>query len=200
MFQYPPTISSEDQDMQFHFIVQDRPVVVGLGLAAWRGQCPEMLESRQVVFQGRRTGDGKRWVEVASAQVVRILSQLEPDDVPNEDQVAHVRSMSMRCEQHKSPHRAAPTLREQNRMLLACPAPGDLLTKTTSFRCCQGKVLTFETLYAPRLTSCASRYLGAVDVSILTVTEIALSLRSTVKAVWMFTEHLRESKIVPSAD
>jgi hypothetical protein len=53
MFQHPPTISSEDQDMQLHFIVQDRPVVVGLGLAAWRGQCPEMLESRQVVFQGK---------------------------------------------------------------------------------------------------------------------------------------------------
>ncbi|KAJ8582246.1 hypothetical protein M405DRAFT_846552 [Rhizopogon salebrosus TDB-379] len=79
---------------------------------------------------GRRTGDGKRWVEVTSAQVVRILSQLEPDDTPNEYQVAH------------------------------------------------GKVLTFETLYAPCLTSCASRYLGAVDVSILTVTEIAWSLVS----------------------
>jgi hypothetical protein len=39
--------------MQFHFIVQDRPVVVGLGLAAWRAQCPEMLEGRQVVFQGK---------------------------------------------------------------------------------------------------------------------------------------------------
>ncbi|KAJ8582553.1 hypothetical protein M405DRAFT_920732 [Rhizopogon salebrosus TDB-379] len=37
--------------MQFRFIVQDRPVVVGLGLAAWRVQCPEMLENRQVVFQ-----------------------------------------------------------------------------------------------------------------------------------------------------
>ncbi|KAJ8597167.1 S-adenosyl-L-methionine-dependent methyltransferase, partial [Rhizopogon salebrosus TDB-379] len=42
---------AEDYDMQFRFIVQDRPVVVGLGLAAWRVQCPEMLESRQVVFQ-----------------------------------------------------------------------------------------------------------------------------------------------------
>jgi hypothetical protein len=50
---HPPTISSEDHDMQFRFIVQDRPVVVGLGLAAWRAQCPEMLESRQVVFQGK---------------------------------------------------------------------------------------------------------------------------------------------------
>lgn len=48
----PAAVSSEDQDMQFRFIVQDRPVVVGLGLAAWRAQCPEMLESRQVVFQG----------------------------------------------------------------------------------------------------------------------------------------------------
>ncbi|OAX34859.1 hypothetical protein K503DRAFT_803247 [Rhizopogon vinicolor AM-OR11-026] len=46
-----PVVSSDDQDMQFRFIVQDRPVVVGLGLAAWRAQCPEMLESRQVVFQ-----------------------------------------------------------------------------------------------------------------------------------------------------
>jgi hypothetical protein len=39
--------------MQFRFILQDRPVVVGLGLAAWRAQCPEMLEGRQVVFQGK---------------------------------------------------------------------------------------------------------------------------------------------------
>jgi len=46
--------SSEDQGMQFRFVVQDRPVVVGLGLAAWRAQFPEMLESRQVVFQGER--------------------------------------------------------------------------------------------------------------------------------------------------
>jgi hypothetical protein len=46
--------SSEDLGMQFRFVVQDRPVVVGLGLAAWRAQCPEMLESRQVVFQGER--------------------------------------------------------------------------------------------------------------------------------------------------
>ncbi|KAG1730958.1 S-adenosyl-L-methionine-dependent methyltransferase, partial [Suillus paluster] len=43
-------VSCEDLDMQFRFIVQDRPVVVGLGLAAWRAQCPEMLESGQVVF------------------------------------------------------------------------------------------------------------------------------------------------------
>jgi hypothetical protein len=50
---HPLTISSEDQDMQFRFILQDRPVVVGLGLAAWRAQCPEMLEGRQVVFQGK---------------------------------------------------------------------------------------------------------------------------------------------------
>jgi hypothetical protein len=42
--------SCEDQDMQFRFIIQDRPVVVGLGLDAWRAQCPEMLESGQVVF------------------------------------------------------------------------------------------------------------------------------------------------------
>ena len=48
----PAPASSEDQDMQFRFVVQDRPVVVGLGLAAWRAQCPEMLESGQVVFQG----------------------------------------------------------------------------------------------------------------------------------------------------
>ena len=50
------TRSGEDQDqgMQFRFVVQDRPVVVGLGLAAWRAQCPEMLESGQVVFQGER--------------------------------------------------------------------------------------------------------------------------------------------------
>ncbi|KAG2111832.1 S-adenosyl-L-methionine-dependent methyltransferase, partial [Suillus clintonianus] len=34
----------------FRFIIQDRPVVVGLGLDAWRAQCPEMLESGQVVF------------------------------------------------------------------------------------------------------------------------------------------------------
>ncbi|KAG1769394.1 S-adenosyl-L-methionine-dependent methyltransferase, partial [Suillus occidentalis] len=37
-------------DMHFRFIIQDRPVVVGLGLDAWRAQCPEMLESGQVVF------------------------------------------------------------------------------------------------------------------------------------------------------
>ncbi|KAG1720371.1 S-adenosyl-L-methionine-dependent methyltransferase, partial [Suillus lakei] len=37
-------------NMQFRFIVQDRPVVVGLGLDAWRAQCPEMLESGQVMF------------------------------------------------------------------------------------------------------------------------------------------------------
>lgn len=42
--------SCEDQDMQFRFIVQDRPVVIGLGLDAWRAQCPEMLESGQVMF------------------------------------------------------------------------------------------------------------------------------------------------------
>ncbi|KAH7890346.1 S-adenosyl-L-methionine-dependent methyltransferase, partial [Phlebopus sp. FC_14] len=35
----------------FRFIIQDRPVVIGLGLAAWRSQCPEMLESGRVVFQ-----------------------------------------------------------------------------------------------------------------------------------------------------
>ncbi|KAG2127306.1 S-adenosyl-L-methionine-dependent methyltransferase, partial [Suillus bovinus] len=34
----------------FCFIVQDRPVVIGLGLDAWRAQCPEMLESGQVTF------------------------------------------------------------------------------------------------------------------------------------------------------
>ncbi|KAG2343502.1 S-adenosyl-L-methionine-dependent methyltransferase, partial [Suillus weaverae] len=34
----------------FRFIVQDRPVVVGLGLDAWRAQCPELLESGQVTF------------------------------------------------------------------------------------------------------------------------------------------------------
>ncbi|KAG2117497.1 S-adenosyl-L-methionine-dependent methyltransferase, partial [Suillus cothurnatus] len=34
----------------FRFIIQDRPVVVGLGLEAWRAQCPEMLESGQVRF------------------------------------------------------------------------------------------------------------------------------------------------------
>ena len=48
------TRSGGDRGMQFRFVVQDRPVVVGLGLAAWRAQCPEMLESRQVVFQGER--------------------------------------------------------------------------------------------------------------------------------------------------
>ncbi|KAG2068138.1 hypothetical protein BDR04DRAFT_791799 [Suillus decipiens] len=42
--------SCDDQDMQFRFIIQDRPVVVGLGLDAWRVQCPEMLESGQVTF------------------------------------------------------------------------------------------------------------------------------------------------------
>ncbi|KAJ8582548.1 S-adenosyl-L-methionine-dependent methyltransferase [Rhizopogon salebrosus TDB-379] len=46
-----PLARAEDQDMQFRFVVQDRPVVVGLGLAAWHAQCPEMLESRQVMFQ-----------------------------------------------------------------------------------------------------------------------------------------------------
>ncbi|KAJ8582551.1 hypothetical protein M405DRAFT_559380 [Rhizopogon salebrosus TDB-379] len=49
---HSPTSSGEDLDMQFRFIVQGRPVVVGLGLSAWRAQCPEMLESGQVVFQG----------------------------------------------------------------------------------------------------------------------------------------------------
>jgi hypothetical protein len=46
-------------------------------------------------------------VQVASAQVVWILSQLVPDDMPNEDQVAHVRSVSARKdrEPHKPPHR-----------------------------------------------------------------------------------------------
>ncbi|KAF9218485.1 hypothetical protein BS17DRAFT_791302 [Gyrodon lividus] len=39
------------EDMNFRFIVQDRPVVTGLGIAAWRSQCPEMLESGQVEFQ-----------------------------------------------------------------------------------------------------------------------------------------------------
>jgi hypothetical protein len=45
----------EDQDMQFRFIIQDRPVVVGLGLEAWRAQCPEMLESGQVTFYGKNS-------------------------------------------------------------------------------------------------------------------------------------------------
>ncbi|KAH7909090.1 S-adenosyl-L-methionine-dependent methyltransferase, partial [Hygrophoropsis aurantiaca] len=31
--------------------VQDRPVVVGLGLQAWRAQCPEMLDEGRVEFQ-----------------------------------------------------------------------------------------------------------------------------------------------------
>ncbi|KAG1864444.1 hypothetical protein C8R48DRAFT_634050 [Suillus tomentosus] len=48
--QQPTIPSCEDQDMQFRFIVQDRPVVIGLGLDAWRAQCPEMLESGQVMF------------------------------------------------------------------------------------------------------------------------------------------------------
>ena len=34
------TPSGEDQGMHFRFVVQDRPVVVGLGLTAWRAQCP----------------------------------------------------------------------------------------------------------------------------------------------------------------
>ena len=34
------------------FVVQDRPVVITLGIEAWRSKCPEMLESGQVVFQG----------------------------------------------------------------------------------------------------------------------------------------------------
>lgn len=51
-----PTVPScEDQDMQFRFIVQDRPVVIGLGLDAWRAQCPEMLESGQVMFYGEHS-------------------------------------------------------------------------------------------------------------------------------------------------
>ncbi|KIJ64089.1 hypothetical protein HYDPIDRAFT_91366, partial [Hydnomerulius pinastri MD-312] len=48
------TIASDEspnEDMHFRFIVQDRPVVTGLGIAAWRTQCLEMLESGQVQFQ-----------------------------------------------------------------------------------------------------------------------------------------------------
>ncbi|KAH7923064.1 S-adenosyl-L-methionine-dependent methyltransferase, partial [Leucogyrophana mollusca] len=40
-----------DRDYDFKFVVQDRPVVVGLGLQAWRAQCAEMLEEGRVVFQ-----------------------------------------------------------------------------------------------------------------------------------------------------
>ncbi|KAG2367596.1 hypothetical protein BDR07DRAFT_1393039 [Suillus spraguei] len=43
-------LSARQSNMQFRFIIQDRPVVVGLGLDAWRAQCPEMLESGQVTF------------------------------------------------------------------------------------------------------------------------------------------------------
>lgn len=42
---------SED-NVNFRFVVQDRPVVTALGIEAWRSKCPEMLESGQVVFQG----------------------------------------------------------------------------------------------------------------------------------------------------
>ncbi|KAG1880138.1 hypothetical protein F4604DRAFT_1620152 [Suillus subluteus] len=44
------SVSSDEAEDTFRFIVQDRPVVVGLGLDAWRAQCPEMLESGQVTF------------------------------------------------------------------------------------------------------------------------------------------------------
>jgi hypothetical protein len=85
------------------------------------GLCSGQEDGRREALGGRSIGTGRSDTEPAGARC-------------------------MRREQHKSPHRTAPTLREQNRMLLACPAPGDLLTNTTNFRCCQGKVLTFETL------------------------------------------------------
>lgn len=55
----PPMVSDEPQDnvatkndMNFRFVVQDRPVVSTLGIEAWRSKCPEMLESGRVAFQG----------------------------------------------------------------------------------------------------------------------------------------------------
>jgi hypothetical protein len=48
-------IHGSKHDMKFRFIVQDKPVVTSLGIAAWRSQCPEMLESGQVEFQGMST-------------------------------------------------------------------------------------------------------------------------------------------------
>ncbi|KAF8547690.1 S-adenosyl-L-methionine-dependent methyltransferase, partial [Imleria badia] len=39
-------------NLNFRFVVQDRPIVNTLGIEAWRSKCPEMLESGQVVFQG----------------------------------------------------------------------------------------------------------------------------------------------------
>ncbi|KIK97901.1 hypothetical protein PAXRUDRAFT_9890 [Paxillus rubicundulus Ve08.2h10] len=45
-------IHGSKDDINFRFIVQDKPVVTSLGIAAWRSQCPEMLESGQVEFQG----------------------------------------------------------------------------------------------------------------------------------------------------
>jgi hypothetical protein len=54
-----PMVSDEPEDntapknnLNFRFVVQDRPIVNTLGIEAWRSKCPEMLESGQVVFQG----------------------------------------------------------------------------------------------------------------------------------------------------
>lgn len=44
-------IAAKD-NVNLRFVVQDRPVVTALGIEAWRSKCPEMLENRQVVFQG----------------------------------------------------------------------------------------------------------------------------------------------------
>ena len=42
----------EDESMGLKFIVQDRPVVVDMGIKAWREKCPEFLDSGVVEFQG----------------------------------------------------------------------------------------------------------------------------------------------------
>ena len=63
-------------------------------------------------------------MQAASAQIVWILSQLVPDDMPNEDQVAHVRSVSARKdrEPHKAPHRVVPIA---GVLVPGCRAPHD---------------------------------------------------------------------------
>ncbi|KAF9235949.1 hypothetical protein BU15DRAFT_50734, partial [Melanogaster broomeanus] len=44
-------------DTNFRFIIQDRPAVTDLGIQAWHSQCPEMLESGNVEFQGMYISD-----------------------------------------------------------------------------------------------------------------------------------------------
>ena len=48
-----PKSSVAEDDMNFRFVVQDRAVVTILGIEAWRSKFPEMLESGQVIFQGK---------------------------------------------------------------------------------------------------------------------------------------------------